>query len=104
MRVGVLRREPSIDFQSAHAAGLDGLPDPAVLRLAATQGRILVSHDENTLPSHFGNFLAEGNESPGLLIVPQITPIGAVIEDILLLWIASDAEEWTNRIEWLPMK
>ena len=30
-----LRREPSMDFQSAHAAGLVGLSDPEVLELAA---------------------------------------------------------------------
>ena len=30
-----LRREPSIDFQTAHAAGLVGVPDPEVLALAA---------------------------------------------------------------------
>jgi hypothetical protein len=34
IRTGVLRREPSIDFQTALAAGLDGISDPEVLRLA----------------------------------------------------------------------
>ena len=29
-----LRLEPSIDFQTAHAADLAGLSDPAVLKLA----------------------------------------------------------------------
>jgi hypothetical protein len=41
-----LRREPSIDFQAAQAAGLDKLDDEKVLSLAASQGRILVSHDK----------------------------------------------------------
>jgi len=30
----VLRREPSIDFQSAHTVNLDSFPDKEVLRLA----------------------------------------------------------------------
>lgn len=42
-----LRLEPSIDFQTAHAAGLVGQDDPDVLKLAAEQGRVLVSHDDN---------------------------------------------------------
>jgi hypothetical protein len=48
IRTGVLRREPSLDFQSALAAGFDGIPDPEVLRRAMTESRILISHDENS--------------------------------------------------------
>jgi hypothetical protein len=103
IRTGVLRREPSIDFQSAHKAGLEGLPDPEVLRLATVQNRILISHDENSMPGHFSDFLRAGNTSPGVLIVPQGVPTGRVIESILLIWIASEAGEWIDRIAWLPV-
>ena len=103
IRTGVLRREPSIDFQSAYIAGLDGIPDPDVLRLAMAQSRILISHDENSMPGHFRDFLKGGNRSPGVLIVPQGAPVGRVIESILLVWIASEAEEWIDRIAWLPI-
>lgn len=46
-----LRREPSIDFQAAQAARLDNLGDEAVLREAASQSRIQVSHDKPTMPA-----------------------------------------------------
>jgi hypothetical protein len=36
-----LRREPSIDFQTAQTAALDGLDDELVLGRASDQGRIL---------------------------------------------------------------
>jgi len=52
IRKGVLRQESSVDFQSARRANLDGVPDLEVLLLAAEQGRILVSHDENSMPGH----------------------------------------------------
>jgi hypothetical protein len=42
--MATLRREPRIDFQMAQAARLDGLDDEVILRLAASQFRILVSH------------------------------------------------------------
>ena len=100
IRTGVLRNEPSIDFQSALAARLDGIPDPEVLRLAMVQGRIVVSHDENSMPGHFGGFLNGGNRSRGVLIVPQEAPVGKIIESILLVWIASI----TLRPERLQMK
>jgi hypothetical protein len=57
IRTGALRREPSIDFQSARTAALDGLPDPEVLRIASGQGRIVISHDENSMPGPFRDFL-----------------------------------------------
>ena len=103
IRTGVLRHKPSVDFQSAVAARLDIVPDPGVLRLAMAQGRILVSHDESSMPGHFRDFLKGGNRSPGVLIVPQGAPVGRVIESLLLIWIASEAAEWVERIAWLPI-
>ena len=47
---GVLRREPSIDFQTADEANLRRFPDPEVLALAAQENRILVTHDGRTMP------------------------------------------------------
>jgi hypothetical protein len=99
----VFRREPAIDFLSARSAGLDGVLDPEALRLASARGRILVSHDENSMPAHFRNFIDCGNSNPGVLTVPQGCPVGRVIESILLIWIASEAEEWIDRIVWLPL-
>jgi hypothetical protein len=41
--------------------------------------------------------------SYGLLIVPQHLPYSLVVEEILLIWFASAAEEWINRISYLPL-
>jgi hypothetical protein len=46
---GCLRREPAIDFLSAHEATLEGVPDPEVLAFATRQNRIsrhLRSHND----------------------------------------------------------
>jgi hypothetical protein len=100
---GCLRREPEMDFLSANAADLEGVPDPEVLALAAAQDRILVSHDFQTMPQHFGDFLQAGNSSPGVLLVPQRLPVGQAIEELVLIWAASDADEWQNRILRIPL-
>jgi len=100
---GCLRKEPEMDFLSANDADLEGVPDPEVLALAAAQGRILVSHDFQTMPRHFGDFLQAGNSSPGVLLVPQRLPVGDAIEEIVLIWAASDADEWKNRILRIPL-
>lgn len=53
---GVVRCESQIDFRSAQTARFDGVPDPEVLALSAESGRILVSHDFQTMPRHFREF------------------------------------------------
>lgn len=97
-----LRLEPTIDFQTAPTAGLAGMNDPEVLKLAASQGRILVSHDRKTMPTHFGQFI-RAERSPGLLIASQKLPISQVAQELLLIWVASEPEEWENCIRSLPL-
>lgn len=99
---GLRRHERAVDFEDAHAAGVIGIPDPDVIHRAADLGRILVSHDCKTMPAHFGRFL-DSNSSPGLIMVPQDLEIGLAIEDLLIVWEASDAEEWRDKIGFLPL-
>ena len=98
----VKRREPLVDFQTAPEAGLMGLDDPTVLALASSEGRLLVSHDRQTMPHHFAAFIAQ-QTSPGLLIVSQRLPVAQAAEELLLIWVASEAGEWTNQISSLPL-
>jgi hypothetical protein len=35
-------------------------------------------------------------------VVSQSLDIGAAIEDLLLIWAATDAEEWAGRIGFVP--
>ena len=100
---GLVRREPSIDFVTAHAGGLRGMSDSQVLALATRQQRVLVSHDVSTMPAQFQAFTAGGVRSPGVFLVPQRVDVGTAIESLLLIWLVSDAADWENRLEWLPL-
>jgi hypothetical protein len=66
---GCRRREPIMDFLSANEARLEGVRDPEVLSIAASQNRILVSHDFKTMPHHFGAFIQTNGFSPGVFLV-----------------------------------
>lgn len=99
---GVIRREPHIDFQTATEANLRGLSDQNVLTVAARENRILVTHDRRTMPTHFANFILSNN-SPGVFIVGQNLSIRIAIEELALIWAASDNEEWINLIVDLPI-
>jgi len=96
------RRQPTIDFQTADEAGLYSLDDPAVLAIAARENRILVSHDRQTMPRHFADFLMT-QHSPGVFILSQYLPISQAAEELLIIWEASETEEWIDTIQSLTL-
>jgi hypothetical protein len=99
---GLRRVAPEIDIRTAADAGLAGLEDPQVLRTAADSGRILVSQDRRTMPAHFAHF-SDGAQSPGVILLREAIPISAAIDELVLIWAASDAEEWIDRLMWIPL-
>lgn len=98
-----LRREPAIDFQTAQKASLDSRNDKVVLHYAAESGRILVTHDKRSMPRHLAQFIAEGNRSPGVLVViPQDAPLARVVETLILIWADNRPDDWVNVITKIP--
>ena len=78
------------------------MKDPDILDLAHSSGRIVVSHDVTTVP-HWFDQCVEERISAGLILVPEMVPIRDVIEDLQLIWHFTEAEEWVNRLAWLPL-
>ena len=92
---------PEIDFQTATEADLEGLPDENVLEIAARESRILITHDRKTMPKHFAHFV-QSQICAGVLIVSKKLEISLAIDEIILIWLASEAEEYVNSIRQLP--
>lgn len=102
---GLHSREPAIDILDVKSTGLRGTIDPAFLELAARQDRILITHDRHTMTRHFRERVDAGKPAPGVFILPQRqSAIGEIIESLLLVWTASQAEEWRNQIVFLPFR
>ncbi|HTB13679.1 MAG TPA: DUF5615 family PIN-like protein [Bryobacteraceae bacterium] len=99
---GVIRAESSVDFLDANSAQLESIADDEVLAIAARDNRVLVTHDLKTMPVHFARFISHF-QSPGVLLISQKTSVADAIAALLLVWIASDQEEWVNRICRLPL-
>lgn len=99
---GLLRREPVLEFIRAREVGLSDRPDPEVLAYAAERGFLMVSHDVNTMLGHTFARVAAGQPMPGLLMVQQSKPLGSVIDALVLIWSASEAEEWSGQVRFLP--
>ncbi len=55
------------------------------------------------MPRHVGEFLESQGSSPGVFLVKQRTPVGEVIDALVLVWAASNPDEWKDRILELPL-
>jgi len=59
-------------------------------------------NQHKTMPRHFAEFITR-ETSPGLLVVPQHLGVATVVEDLRLIWFVTEAEEWINRVSFLPL-
>jgi hypothetical protein len=58
------------------------------------------------MPDHFAAFLAglaEGEHSPGVILVAQELAIGMAIQALYEVWSCSDHEEWRDLFTYLPL-
>ena len=100
---GVLRREPLTEFVRLRGVGLAAADDPDVLDYAARQGFLVVSHDVNAMPAHAFARMESGAAIAGLLMVHQREAIAPVIDSLVLIWSASEMEEWRDTVRFLPL-
>ena len=99
----VRRLEPRIEFPSLSDVELLGATDAAVLAYAAENSLIVVCHDVKTMIEAAKSRTRTGTRMPGLFIVPQSASARVIAESLHLVWSASMAEEWHDRIVFLPI-
>jgi len=51
---------------------------------------------------HFANFIAT-QQSPGVFLLSQDLLIRIAVEELLMIWETSEAEEWSNTLHYLPL-
>jgi predicted nuclease of predicted toxin-antitoxin system len=100
---GTLRREPSIEFVRLRELGLEQHADRAVLEFASREHWIVVSHDVNSMTAAAFAILRDGGPMHGLLLVHQRDALAPTIESLILIWSASEADEWIGLVEHLPL-
>lgn len=100
----LLRRKSDMDIVRVQDAGLIGKGDAEVLEWAATQGRVLLTHDVTTMKRHADERISAGLMMPGVFVVGQEMPIGQAVGEILLIAEYSLEGEWEGQIRFLPLK
>jgi hypothetical protein len=94
--------EPALEIVTINDRNAKGASDFEVLGLASSEGLIVVSHDLRTMRPLAEELVRTGRAIPGLLLTSQRSRSRDVAESLVLIWAASEAEEWINRIEFIP--
>lgn len=103
---GLRLHYPEMEVTTDGDAGLLHISDPELLVEAQKMSRILLTHDGRTMPGHFYKLpsqLAPDEHHPGVILMPQETPIGTAVEWISEIWEASRHEEWRDTFRRLPL-
>ena len=96
---GVNLRNEEIDFLNVKSVGLRNSPNSEILAWSPEEGRVLLTHDRNTMSGEARHRVDEGRLMPGLIIVPQVERLGSYIDQIIELFTYDDTDNWNNRIE-----
>lgn len=103
IQTGLRRRLPAIDLVSVQDLGIRGIADSEVLAQAASENRVLLTHDVNTVPHCAYERLESGTPMPGVVVVPDRMAIGQAIEELALLIEAGTSRDVDLQVFHLPL-
>ena len=100
---GLFARRPELDLIRVQDIGLSNADDPTVLAWAATDGRVLLTHDKATIPTHAYDRVRAGEPMPGVFVAHGMT-VRDIIDEVLILDAASEQAEWADQVVFLPLR
>lgn len=99
-----LRRQiPDLDVVRVQDTLLYGSDDQTLLEHAASDKRIVLTHDIETLVGFAWERVRAGILMPGVIVALTDRPLGQVIEDLEILLLASEPQEFEAQIRFLPL-
>ncbi|HVW38276.1 MAG TPA: DUF5615 family PIN-like protein [Pirellulales bacterium] len=100
---GLARRLSGLDLVRVQDVGLAGADDDTVLRWAADNDRILLTHDVTTLVRCANERIEQGLVMPGVIVAARSLAVGVAIDNLALIAQCSIPGEWAGMIVYLPL-
>jgi len=100
---GLQYRNPELSIITVQNAGLGGMDDRDLLEWCAEHDRILLTHDQATIPGYAYERVKAGKMMKGVFVVNARLSVGRVIDEILLTDLCSGQEEWAGQVIYLPL-
>ncbi|MGB5968637.1 MAG: DUF5615 family PIN-like protein [Spirulinaceae cyanobacterium] len=104
LKTSVLNLNPTIDIIRVGEINAPALAtlDPDILSYLELSKRLLVTDNRKSMPGHLEQYWAEGGTIWGLFWVRPGASLGEIAEAIYVVWEVSEAEEWLDRLDWIP--
>ncbi len=100
---GMTRRYAALDAVHVRDVGLAAAPDPQVLEWAASERRVLLTHDRKTMPGHAYARTGAGLPMPGVFLVSDDMSVGQAIEELLIAVQCLSMNECHGLVKYFPM-
>jgi hypothetical protein len=100
---GLLRRLPDLDVVRVQDVELAATADPVILAWAATQERILLTHDRETMLNFAYNRVRAKEPMPGVFLVSDQMPKGQAIEQLFLALHCLTPEDCKDQVHHFPL-
>lgn len=100
---GLRLRRAGLDLVRVQDTPVAGADDPAILVWAAENGRILLTHDQATMPDYAYARIARGEPMPGVFVLSDRLSVRQAIDELLLLDACSEPAEWAGLVLYLPI-
>lgn len=104
LKLAVKRQNPTIDIVrvgDTHTPAL-GTLDPDLLQYLQLFKRLLVTDNRTSMPDHLQAHWEEGNHIWGIVWIRPSSTMYQWVESIVLMWELTEAEEWLDRLDWIP--
>lgn len=100
---GLQLRQPQLNLLRVQDVGLQEVDDPTILAWAASNNRILLTHDRATMPDFAYQRLIKGEKIAGLFVLNDRMPVRQAIDELLLLINCSEQKEWEGVVLYFPL-
>jgi hypothetical protein len=100
------RRAPEMVVWPIGAPGTPALQtlDPEILIWCETHGFSLVTNNRTSMPVHLQDHLAAARHVPGIFILNPNMPMGQTVDELVLIWGASEPDEYYDLLHHLPLR
>lgn len=101
---GLRQRLPDLNVIRIQDTAIYQAPDTRVLAWTASENRVLLTHDANTLIGNAYRRVEQGLAMPGVIEVANDLPIGSAIDELEYVISVGRPEDFADLVTYIPLR
>ncbi len=105
LKLAILRLNSKIDILRVGDLGApdSGTLDPNILIYLQQSQRILLTDNRKSMSEHLNDHWVKNQYIWGLFWLKPKATVRELAEEVVLIWETTEAEEWKDRLVWIPL-